>query len=239
MGRKPAREAARCRFCHEPELVDDLLDVSRITRGKLQLRKCRVELAEVVRNAIEALSLGRGDPAASPVDKYLGCATPQCESKSTLASPIAHLDAKDPPTLLIHGELDKIVSVGQSRAFDAAARAKGVASELVVIPFDAEFAARSAEDFIERYFSTVPEDTDTGWSMLGPEGRSVGRDSYESWWSSVADVQVSDIDPADSGETADVTLTYSMKDGRVETERQRLDLLRSGDRWLINGDENI
>ena len=52
-------------------------------------------------------------------------------------------------------------------------------------------------------------------------------------------MQVSDIDPADSGETADVTLTYSMKDGRVETERQRLDLLRSGDRWLINGDENI
>ena len=96
-----------------------------------------------------------------------------------------------------------------------------------------------AEAFIQRYFQTVPEDTDTGWSMLGPEGRSVGRDSYEGWWSSVEDVQVSDIEPAGSGETADVTLTYTMKDGRVETERQRLDLLRSEDGWLINGDENI
>jgi len=95
------------------------------------------------------------------------------------------------------------------------------------------------EAFIQRYFQTVPEDTDTGWSMLGPEVRSVGRDSYEGWWSSVEDVQVSDIEPADSGETADVTLTYTMKDGRVETERQRLDLLRSQDGWLINGDENI
>jgi PAS domain S-box-containing protein len=35
-------------------LIDDLLDVSRITRGKLQLRKERVELAAVVRSAVEA-----------------------------------------------------------------------------------------------------------------------------------------------------------------------------------------
>ncbi|HEY1066087.1 MAG TPA: PAS domain S-box protein, partial [Pirellulales bacterium] len=35
-------------------LIDDLLDVSRITQGKLQLRKCRVELADVIRNSVEA-----------------------------------------------------------------------------------------------------------------------------------------------------------------------------------------
>ena len=35
-------------------LVDDLLDVSRITRGKLELRRERVELASVVRDAVEA-----------------------------------------------------------------------------------------------------------------------------------------------------------------------------------------
>lgn len=35
-------------------LIDDLLDLSRITRGKLQLRKCRVELSEVIRSALEA-----------------------------------------------------------------------------------------------------------------------------------------------------------------------------------------
>jgi PAS domain S-box-containing protein len=34
-------------------LVDDLLDVSRITRGKLELRKSRVNLSDVVRSAIE------------------------------------------------------------------------------------------------------------------------------------------------------------------------------------------
>ena len=35
-------------------LVDDLLDVSRITRGKLELRKSRVPLAEIMRSAVEA-----------------------------------------------------------------------------------------------------------------------------------------------------------------------------------------
>jgi PAS domain S-box-containing protein len=35
-------------------LIDDLLDVSRITRGKVQLHKERVELATVMRNAVEA-----------------------------------------------------------------------------------------------------------------------------------------------------------------------------------------
>ncbi len=35
-------------------LVDDLLDISRITQGKVQLRKQRVELAAVVQSAVEA-----------------------------------------------------------------------------------------------------------------------------------------------------------------------------------------
>lgn len=35
-------------------LVDDLLDISRITRDKLDLRRCRVQLDEIVRSAVEA-----------------------------------------------------------------------------------------------------------------------------------------------------------------------------------------
>ncbi len=39
---------------HVVHLIDDLLDVSRITRGKMQLRRRRVDLAAIVRKAIEA-----------------------------------------------------------------------------------------------------------------------------------------------------------------------------------------
>jgi acetyl esterase/lipase len=87
-----------------------------------------------------------GDSAGSAVDKYLGCAPAQCASKAALASPITHLDAKDPPVLLIHGELDKVVPVAQSQAFDSALRAKGIASELVIIPaVDHSFIGDSPE----------------------------------------------------------------------------------------------
>src|SRR6185436_7137976 len=41
---------------HLVRLVDDLLDVSRITRGKIELRKERIELGEVVLRGIETAS---------------------------------------------------------------------------------------------------------------------------------------------------------------------------------------
>jgi PAS domain S-box-containing protein len=39
---------------HMVRLIDDLLDVSRITRGKLELRRCPAELREIVRMAVDA-----------------------------------------------------------------------------------------------------------------------------------------------------------------------------------------
>ena len=41
---------------HLVGLVDDLLDVSRITRGKIELKKEHVELADIVANAVETAS---------------------------------------------------------------------------------------------------------------------------------------------------------------------------------------
>jgi len=40
---------------HMTRMVDDLLDVSRITRGKIELRKEVVDLAPVVNRTVEAL----------------------------------------------------------------------------------------------------------------------------------------------------------------------------------------
>jgi signal transduction histidine kinase len=48
-----ARETIERQVSHMVRLVDDLLDVSRITRDKLELRRTRVELASVVHQAVE------------------------------------------------------------------------------------------------------------------------------------------------------------------------------------------
>ena len=47
---------------------------------------------------------------------------------------MTHLDGRDPPVLLIHGEADKVVPVAQSRAFHAALQLQKVPAELMVIP---------------------------------------------------------------------------------------------------------
>ncbi|HEX2199194.1 MAG TPA: PAS domain S-box protein [Burkholderiales bacterium] len=48
-----ARAMMERQMRHLVRLVDDLLEISRITRGKLQLRKTRVDLAAVVQSALE------------------------------------------------------------------------------------------------------------------------------------------------------------------------------------------
>jgi len=49
-----AREMMDRQLSHMVRLIDDLLDVSRITRNKLELRRNRVTLKDVVNNAVEA-----------------------------------------------------------------------------------------------------------------------------------------------------------------------------------------
>src|SRR5690606_33142829 len=52
-GGRRAREIIERQLAHMVRLVDDLLDVSRITRGKLTVRMSRVELASIVQTAID------------------------------------------------------------------------------------------------------------------------------------------------------------------------------------------
>jgi PAS domain S-box-containing protein len=51
---EPVVEMMERQIGHMVRLVDDLLEMSRITRGKIELRKERVELAAVIRSAVEA-----------------------------------------------------------------------------------------------------------------------------------------------------------------------------------------
>ncbi len=92
--------------------------------------------------------------------------------------------------------------------------------------------------FLGDYFGTVPGDLDTGWSMLSPRMQGeVGRSSYDGFWSTVSSVQASDFSAR--GNTVDVTLRYTMNDGRVLVERHRIDLVRGSDGYLIDDDTPI
>ncbi|MET0660997.1 MAG: alpha/beta hydrolase [Steroidobacteraceae bacterium] len=69
------------------------------------------------------------------VSRYLGCVPEGCDRVAvTRASPVAHVDEHDPPTLLIHGEQDEVVPATQSRRFHELLRAQRVTSTLTLLP---------------------------------------------------------------------------------------------------------
>jgi CheY-like chemotaxis protein len=55
-GIKPASEMMERQIGHMARLLDDLIDVSRISRGSIELRKGSIELGSAVRHAVEAAS---------------------------------------------------------------------------------------------------------------------------------------------------------------------------------------
>lgn len=74
-------------------------------------------------------------PQNAVLRDYLACGDRECAAGVlAAASPLVHVDAKDSPTLLVHGDLDKSVSPEQSKRFAAALAAAGVRTELKLVP---------------------------------------------------------------------------------------------------------
>jgi acetyl esterase/lipase len=66
---------------------------------------------------------------------FFGCTLDGCPpGVARAASPIAQVDAADPPTLLVHGIADTLVPPAQSEAFEAVLRKAGVPVEMVMVP---------------------------------------------------------------------------------------------------------
>jgi hypothetical protein len=72
--------------------------------------------------------------------------------------------------------------------------------------------------------------------MLTPSYQAqVGRSSYNGFWRTIRSVDVSNVRSA-GGNAVLATLTYTTNSGGTSVERHRLDLVRSGGGYLINGD---
>jgi acetyl esterase/lipase len=73
---------------------------------------------------------------------YGDAAQPPYKALWAEASPVTHVSASTPPTLLIHGDADDLIPHAQSVGFAQALKAKGVPVELVTVP-----GGRHAADF--------------------------------------------------------------------------------------------
>lgn len=71
--------------------------------------------------------LNKDAPPTEPMRRFLGCSAAGCDGeRARLASPLAHVDAKDPPFLLLHGRDDTVVPVAQQERFATALAAAKV-----------------------------------------------------------------------------------------------------------------
>jgi acetyl esterase/lipase len=131
-------------------------------------------------------SLERADRAASsPTAAYLDCDPRSC-GRAAEASPITHVDASDPPFLILHGQSDEVVAADQSRAMERRLQEAGIAVRSEYFPgighswigatsADTRRASLAALDrtfaFIESVAGTVRQER----NGRPPRGRPVGR----------------------------------------------------------------
>jgi acetyl esterase/lipase len=87
-----------------------------------------VAISKIMKNGVP-------DPTIDMLSKqFLGCSVPSCD-KAVLdrASILARISASTPPFLIFHGDADTLVPVEQSRTLNAALKAAGVSSDLVIV----------------------------------------------------------------------------------------------------------
>ena len=139
--RKPVAIIRR-QIQHLVRMVDDLLDVSRITRGKVELRRERLDLAEVLRQAAEAAApAGRGQGAdaagwSSPPGRCRSTATPPVSSRCSrtcCATPSSSPSAGG--TIEIAGGTGARTGAGRPRC-GCATTAIGIPADLLPRIFD-------------------------------------------------------------------------------------------------------
>jgi len=85
-------------------------------------------------NSILAQSTPFGLGVRKPaLERLLGALPENAKELATLASPVAHVDASDPPLLLLHGDQDPQMPINQSHELHGAYKKLGLDAELEVL----------------------------------------------------------------------------------------------------------
>jgi len=104
-------------------------------------------------------------------------------------------------------------------------------------PTVASGTAATLAKSITSYYALIPSDLQAGWQRLTPTYRRTtagGFNGYRDFWGQVQRVSVANAIGRPPN-TAEATITYFYKDGRVITERTSFNLVQDGGQWEING----
>ncbi|MGE0538745.1 MAG: alpha/beta hydrolase fold domain-containing protein [Dehalococcoidia bacterium] len=133
----------------------------------------------------ERLGIQKGGPLAGRLDWIVGGSPQQVPERYALLSPIAHVHAGCPPTLLMQGRDDIIVPPGPAVAMQQRLRRAGVEAALLLLPYaDHAFdllatnwspAARQALWHAERFLALLAGDREPA----GARGRRAGERNWD------------------------------------------------------------
>lgn len=98
------------------------------------------------------------DNPKSPESRLIGGPIQENKEKAAKANPLTYIDKDDPPVLILHGDQDPLVPLGQSEIFVEALKKAGVPCELVVVKGGGHggpgFASKENQDKITKFFET-------------------------------------------------------------------------------------
>jgi serine/threonine protein kinase len=99
----------------------------------------------------------------------------------------------------------------------------------------AAVAPSTGADAISSYYALVPNDLSDAWAKLTAsyQESSGGIDSYQQFWSTIAQVTATEVSMQDDG-SVQATITYVYKDGKVVAERTSFGLVRDDAQLKIN-----
>jgi acetyl esterase/lipase len=99
------------------------------------------------------------DAANSPESLLVGGSLQENREKAARANPIAYVSKDDPPFLIMHGDKDNLVPLGQSELLHEALRKAGVPSTLDVVPgaghgFGGPEIQKKVDEFLDRHLKS-------------------------------------------------------------------------------------
>jgi len=103
---------------------------------------------------------------------------------------------------------------------------------------DTKATEQAMEGFVEDYLALVTTDRRAAWQQLTPsfQAQSGGFGPYQRWWRTIRDYDIRKMRAdADAG-TVDYTVHYERNDGSQLTNQVSLQLVPSGDSYLIAGE---
>jgi hypothetical protein len=105
---------------------------------------------------------------------------------------------------------------------------------------DTTLDADNADDLLAQYHDLVIKDPAAAYEQVGPTLRNaISLQGFEDYWGRFTDVNLSDVQVEDGGDTALATMEFVYPDGSTQVERHRFTFVDQDGRLVLDSDRFV